>query len=140
MCGLRRVALSFSGSGHLLVYHLGVAHRLLRPDSMWASRISHFIGVSGGALAAAVCAFQPESELIARFAEESGVRGLSWAKILGSLEVSAPALRGEDGSAHGAFTLSDEDVRAVSGRRILFLGATQAMRARPATMPPHVVD
>jgi len=101
---------------------------------MWASRISHFIGVSGGALAAAVCAFQPESELIARFAEESGVRGLSWAKILGSLEVSAPALRGEDGSAHGAFTLSDEDVRAVSGRRILFLGATQCDSGRPTLL------
>lgn len=68
------IALSFSGSGHLLVYQLAVASRLLSPESKWAQRITCFTGASGGAIAAAACALLPASDLL-QFAKEKGCAG-----------------------------------------------------------------
>ena len=51
--------LAFSGSGHLLCYHLGVARTLLQ--SSGALRFDrHFCGSSGGAVVACVAAVMPE--------------------------------------------------------------------------------
>lgn len=45
-------ALSFSGGGHLLIYHLGVLNALRRKGGQ--SHFSMFAGSSGGAIVAAV--------------------------------------------------------------------------------------
>ena len=60
------IALAFSASGHLLVYQLGVARALLASDA-WAPRLRAFVGASGGAIAATVCALYPQR--LAEFAE-----------------------------------------------------------------------
>ena len=72
----RRIALSFSGSGHLHAYQLGAAVHLLNGAGHdWASRITHFAGASGGAIAATVCALLPR-ERIAEFAEQVSLLSL----------------------------------------------------------------
>jgi predicted acylesterase/phospholipase RssA len=52
MSAARRVAVSFSGGGHLLAYHLGVAHQLKVANV----GVDCFAGSSSGAVAAAVAA------------------------------------------------------------------------------------
>mmetsp|Transcript_27539 Transcript_27539/g.44809 ORF Transcript_27539/g.44809 Transcript_27539/m.44809 type:complete len:268 (+) Transcript_27539:47-850(+) len=51
----KRLGFSFGGSGHLLVYHLGVAHSLLRHKTLM-KRIKTLGGSSGGAIAAVAMA------------------------------------------------------------------------------------
>ena len=58
----RRVALSLSGAGHLLTYHLGVCQTLLTADDAKLT-VGAIAGSSGGAVAAAVAALMPPSGL-----------------------------------------------------------------------------
>ena len=113
----RRIALSFSGSGHLHTYQLGAAHHLLTGAHAWADRIGFFAGSSGGAIAATVCALLPP-EQISEFARTvsckgSGFNGLSRALI----------------EPNGTFSFSDTHVRALSN---LFLSATHCRTGRNA--------
>jgi hypothetical protein len=50
----RPLALSLTGSGHLLVYQLGVVQTLLLQQQHHHLNIQHVVGASGGALAAAI--------------------------------------------------------------------------------------
>jgi hypothetical protein len=69
-----RLALAFGGSGHLLCYQLGVAHRLLSERGVEAAA---FGGCSGGAIVAVVSACIPSAD-IRSFATEYACHGRSW--------------------------------------------------------------
>lgn len=110
------VALSFSGSGHLLAYQLGVASRLLAKESSWAHRITCFTGASGGALAAAVCTLLP-SDRIAPFAEKEACAGRAFLGL-------KAALASEGDFALAEAELNFELVKATDQQR-LWISATQ---------------
>ena len=65
MSRVPRLAVSFSGSGHLLIYQLGFARYLLNepPARAWAASVCAFAGSSGGAIAATACALLGADEL-----------------------------------------------------------------------------
>ena len=106
-------ALSFSGSGHLLVYQLGAARVIL--SSKWGEKISLFAGSSGGAIAAAVCALLPRTKLV-DFAESIACTGYSFNELQRAL------------SGRGAFALSDADAIGAS----LYVAATHCRTGRGA--------
>lgn len=66
---LTRIGISFSGSGHLLCYHLGIARTLLENDRSWA----HLSGTSGGAVAAVVASTLSLNEQY-RFHQDFAIR------------------------------------------------------------------
>ena len=108
----RPIALSFSGSGHLLTYQLGVAqHLLVDSTSAWAERVTHFAGASGGAIAAAACALLPREHL-KTFAKEAAIRGRSFNEMTDAL------------AGHGKFAISEDVVARTSAGQTLFLSAT----------------
>jgi predicted acylesterase/phospholipase RssA len=142
---LRPIALSFSGSGLLLTYHLGVASHLLRPGGPLRARITRFVGVSGGALAATTCALLGPEALL-DFADRYTCRGQAWSGILDALQVQSPGLgvgqradddaawpqqgaRREDGAgvdSHSRASRAHVDAEAaarLSG--MLYIGATE---------------
>jgi predicted acylesterase/phospholipase RssA len=59
---MKGIAVSLSGSGHLLVYHLGALQTLLEAPA-WAPLIQTFAGTSGGAMAAAAARLLPRERL-----------------------------------------------------------------------------
>lgn len=69
--------LSFSGAGHLLPYHLGVARILIDSPQLWP-KIRGIAGSSSGAIAATLAAFFPQrlEEYAEQFLADGG-RGLS---------------------------------------------------------------
>ena len=103
----RKIALSFSGSGHLHAYQLGAAHHLLTGNHRWADRITHFAGASGGAIAASVCALLPR-ERVSEFAEAVSTQGFGF-------NGASEALQGK-----GIFAISESDVQRVSESQTLF--------------------
>ena len=117
----RSVVLSFSGSGHLLCYQLGVAQVLLGPQSAWAQRIKHFAGASGGAIAAAVCALLPR-ERAADFADRVACQGRSFHGLSEMLHGRGPFADG----------INDAAIAALSSEKRLFLSATHCRTGRNA--------
>lgn len=116
--GLRRpLALCFSGSGHLLCYHLGVAQHVLR-ESSWAGRVDAFVGTSGGAIAAAACALLPEDGSADVRLVDSAVVGDAFGQLAREL------------SPGGA--VAPSALTRANGR--LFLGATECETSRRALL------
>ena len=136
----RPIALSFSGSGLLLTYHLGIASHLLRSLSPLRSRITRFIGVSGGALAAAACVLLPPESLY-DFVEQHAARGQAWSALMDLLQVDASTLRNAEmrslaprspqsaGACGGERRVGEEAMRL---RNVLYIGATQCSTGRAA--------
>jgi predicted acylesterase/phospholipase RssA len=62
MCrdGRAKLALSFSSSGLLVSYHLGVADRIAQQTGGLLQKVDTFLGASGGALVAALLCCAPE--------------------------------------------------------------------------------
>ncbi len=126
---MRSVALSFSGSGHLLIYHLGVARRLRRSE--WAPFIRSYAGASGGAIAAAVCALLPNDDDLEAFVEESALRCDGFGGLARALGVVPPAAIDHGVQINSRITpITDDAVRGVSGS--LFIGATECRTGRRA--------
>lgn len=115
----RKIALSFSGSGHLHAYQLGAAHHLLTGNHRWADRITHFAGASGGAIAASVCALLPR-ERVSEFAEAVSTQGFGFNGASEALQ------------SKGIFAISESDVQRVSESQTLFLSATHCRTGRNA--------
>ena len=105
---MRPIALSFSGSGHLLCYQLGVARTLLSPDCAWGRRIQYFAGASGGAIAAALCALLPPPRL-AEFAEAVACQGRSYNGISELLHGDGPFANPPVGSGWLGFMRREEN-------------------------------
>jgi predicted acylesterase/phospholipase RssA len=126
---MRPIGVSFSGSGHLLVYHLGVA-KILR-QSAWAPNIVTYAGASGGAIAAAVCALLPQNEDLEAFVEESALQCDSFGGLARALGVKLPIAM-ERGPIPNSRVppILEEAVRGVSGS--LFIGATECRTGRRA--------
>jgi predicted acylesterase/phospholipase RssA len=81
-----RIALSFSGSGHLLCYQLGVAdHIFNRATSVCVSSVG---GCSGGAIVAAICSCLPPADIVT-FAKDYAVHGRSWEGLQSLLPADA---------------------------------------------------
>ena len=112
----RPIALSFSGSGHLLCYQLGAARTLLFRTA-WGERITHFAGSSGGAIAASVCALLSKDQL-GKFAVEVACKGHGFAGLSDAL------------AGHGPHALDDSQALSVNDR--LFLSATHCRTGRNA--------
>jgi len=136
----RPIALSFSGGGMLLTYHLGVASYLLRPDGRLSSRITRFAGASSGALAAAAVALLGRPGL-ARFVDSHACRGEAWAGLLDVLRVASPGLgvgkragtgAGSAGPLAGSSLESGAGDDAARLRDVLFIGATECRTGRAA--------
>ena len=127
---MRRVVLSFSGSGHLLIYQCGVAVRLLA--SRVAQSIVSFAGSSGGATAAAVCALLRTPDAIERFVDEHAVQCDGFGGLARSvLGVLPPTMIDREGGSVPQKSLLDDDVvRKLSGS--LFIGATECRTGRRA--------
>jgi hypothetical protein len=113
---MRSIVLSMSGSGHLLCYQIGVAKTVLS-SATWGSRIQHFAGASGGAIAATACALLPLPR-VAEFAE-AAIEG-------GGLNVLSEILLGPRSS-----DLQDS-VDKVTAEQRLFLSATVCRTGRSA--------
>ena len=127
----RRIVLSFSGSGHLLAYQLGVAVRVL--SSALGPRVGAFAGASGGATAAAVCALLRDPQAIGRFVEDHALQGQGFVGLAGILGVRPPTAldRQGDGSI-AAVVESDSVVSGLSGA--LFIGVTECRTGRRALL------
>ena len=120
--GMRPIVLSFSGSGHLLCYQLGVATILLCPKrSKWSQRFKLFAGSSGGAIAASVCALLPR-ERVEEFAVSVACNGRSFDGV-------SEILRGEGPFAGASIGTV---VQAISQSQQLFLSATHCRTGRNA--------
>jgi predicted acylesterase/phospholipase RssA len=115
----RPVGLSFSGSGHLLVYQLGAACHLLIDNDRWRSRITHFAGSSGGAIAATLSSLLPR-ERLATFARDVAIHGHSFTEL-------SQALAG-----HGDYAISETTIASVSRAQTLFLSATHCRTGQNA--------
>ena len=126
---MRPIGICFSGSGHLLVYHLGVAKKLRQ--SAWAPNIVTYAGASGGAIAAAVCALLPKNEDLEAFVEESALQCDSFGGLARALGVELPIAmdRGPIPNARVP-PIPEEAVRGMSGS--LFIGATECRTGRRA--------
>lgn len=87
--GMLPLSLSFSGSGHLLCYQLGVAYHLLGRRGVTVTSLA---GCSGGAIVAAVASCLP-AQSIKAFAQEWAIEGRSWAGLDAALpaDVATPA-------------------------------------------------
>jgi len=146
----RPVALSFSGGGLLLTYHLGMASYLLRPDGPLRPRVTRFVGVSGGALAATACALLGPEALLG-FAVRYACRGQAWSGLLNALQVGSPGLgvgqHADDhaarpqGNALGEGSASRDSHSRTSGAHggadaaarlsdVLYIGATECSTGR----------
>jgi len=123
----KRIALSFSGSGHLLIYHLGVAKRL--SDSAWAPRITAYAGASGGAIAAAACALLPPSDL-ETFVQDCALRCDGFGGLARALGVQSQPVINPQQTGGAPQVISDEAVKQASGS--LFVGATHCRTGRQA--------
>ena len=114
-----RLALSFSGSGHLVAYQFGVARSLRRSSG---SRITAWAGASAGAIAAAACSLLPSSAMDA-YLEQSVLRCDAFGGLARALGVQRPM--------DGEYVLPDADeaVRSL-GSSSLFIGATECRTGR----------
>ena len=131
----RPVVLSFSGSGHLLIYQCGVASRLLA--SRVAPSIVSFAGASGGATAAAACALLRSPDAIERFVEEHAMHCDGFGGLARSvLGVRPPTMIDrEEGGAMPPSLSDDAAVRALAGS--LFIGATECRTGRHPRRHPQ---
>jgi hypothetical protein len=123
-----RIALSFSGSGHLHAYQLGAAHHLLTGSHAWAGRFDVFAGSSGGAIAATVCALLP-AERLSEFARTVSCKGFGFNGLTEAL-IGRPSGGGGSSSSSSKFVFTDSQVRAVSEAQTLYLSATHCRTGR----------
>ena len=113
----RKIALSFSGSGHLHAYQLGAAHHLLTGNHRWADRITHFAGaLAVQSLLRCVPAAREECQSLLR---------LSPLKALGLMARPSAARQGH---------LCHQRIRCqrISESQTLFLSATHCRIGRNA--------
>ena len=113
----RPLALSLTGSGHLLVYQLGACRSLLKHDKV---ELRHVVGASGGAIAATVVACLSSDRLdeyAARFIEKRG----------GGLELLREFL-GRNDTKESTTTLHIATTRCADGQGQLFSFSAAAAR------------
>ena len=102
----RPTAVSFSGGGHLLMYHLGVAHQLKRSSV----RVNRWVGSSGGAVAAAVAA-ATGADGVHEFATKHASRCRSLTGLADFLPRDA-----HEGGTHGDLAISVTECRTGANR------------------------